>query len=123
MDGARLTPKQQEALFTQLHLLEARAVRAQAQAQAQAQAAEEAGRSEQQMLARHNLVVSVLQMLDEVLHIRVHGDLDELLLVEDRDSGQVLARNVPLLDAYRTVLLLRLGEAADDPAGKRGENA
>lgn len=108
--GERLTPKQQEHLFTQLINLEARALRAEAAAENERIAAESASDHEQKMVERHNLVVSVLSDLSEELGIEITGDLEGLMSVEDKKSGRVVGRDVPLTEAYRVALRYRLGK-------------
>lgn len=106
--GERLTPKQQEVLFTQLHNLEERALTAEQEASTQRRHAEDAEEHARRMIERHNAMVALLPMLNEALGVSVQGDIGEPMTVEDISSGRVLARDVPMTEAYRTVLEHRL---------------
>lgn len=59
-------------------------------------------------IKRHNTMAGILTKMDQVLHIKIHGDLDGLCLVEDSDTGQVLIRDVPFVDIYPLIVISTL---------------
>ena len=105
--GLRLTPKQQEVLFSQLNDLEVRATTAEREATAQRNRATSLLESNSQLTQRHNHLVGILEEINRALQITVHGDFDENCSVEDSITGQILLRDTPFAEVYRAVLPLR----------------
>jgi hypothetical protein len=112
--GTHLTLKQQEMLLSHLHDLEARTLHAEHEAQSYRDRAEDLEERIGTTIKRHNTMAGILTKMDQVLHIKVHGDIDGLCLVEDGDTGKILLRDVPLSDVYPLIIKLRMKKNQHD---------
>ena len=111
--GMPLTTRQQEALFSQLHDLEARATSAEREAAEQHKRADALEEQATRLIERHNRMAEILEEINRALQIVVVGDIDEDCTVEDSETGQILLRATPLAEVYRAVVQLRGDRGAD----------
>jgi len=102
--GEKLTPKQQEALFDQLHRLEERARAAEHEAKEQRDRADGLAEYAESTVKRHNQFAETLSILAEEAQLTISGDFPEGWTVEDTKSGRIVVRDGPLSDAYRSAL-------------------
>jgi hypothetical protein len=103
-EGEMLTRAQQEALLSQLHDLEERAISAVEDAKEQRIHAEQETEHRTRTAKDWNELV---QALDQELRVKVYHQ-DDHWITEDAESGQILLRDVALPVLYRKVLRLRL---------------
>jgi hypothetical protein len=108
--GERLTLKQQELLFSQLHHLEMRAEAAEREAKEQQDRADLLEEDAARTVERHNRFAHLLSLLEEEYEIKFTENSDKSWNSEDLRSGRILARNASLQEAYRAALHARLKE-------------
>lgn len=112
--GEGLTTKQQAALFSQLGNLEMRAISAEHGVEEQRRRADSAELFSQQTVERHNHLVAILEEINRALGITVVGDYEESCTVENSETGQVLLRDVPCTELYRTIIGRGLRQGTDE---------
>lgn len=102
--GERLTPVQQEALFSHLHALEERTERVEKEADGLRL---RAALLEEQRAFTTALYNELVTYLDQELQLKVSSD-GKYWMAEDSQTGEVLLRDVALPVLYRKALRLRL---------------
>jgi hypothetical protein len=120
-EGMRLTARQQEALLSQLHDLELRALAAERKAE---ECNNHAGYLEgllDQRTRRLNHLVHILEEVNRLLNINVNGDFEETCEVVDSTTGQILFRDTSLSNVYRSLLPSLRQSQRDADQGGTGE--
>jgi hypothetical protein len=99
--GERLTPAQQQALLSQLHDLELRALTAEQTAEEQRVRADQAVEHANQAATDWNALVEVL---DQELSLKIYADGESFWMAEDATTGKILMRHKTLAEIYQTAI-------------------
>jgi hypothetical protein len=109
--GERLTLKQQEALLSQLHDLQERALHAEKCAEEWQERVERADTFAAEIAATYN---SLIEMLAQTLGVEIYQRDANQWTAEDQESGEILAHDGTLPGIYRKVLRKRLERTEHD---------